>query len=201
MAKKYNDFFAGVETDQNLDESWMKPKGTLKNTNHQVRTTSQTKTLIGVILFFVFFFAVIVIGLIVFTFHGAVSLFESTRDVMTEQVENMNPSILPGTTMPPEIQNLLGNQRLHNAQFSTANGTKAGLFVRNFIDTVIDNNKKVEVGIGYGIYVSVVFNGIEMYDTTELKDIKLVIDNTAYYEVESEYDAEGFICQIIIDEL
>ncbi|MCL1853419.1 MAG: hypothetical protein FWF88_10400 [Peptococcaceae bacterium] len=194
MAKKNNDIFAGFEEGQSLEGNLLQQKETPK-----IKTPKETKnpqTFVKLVIIFTLlgFFAIAGIGIFLFVNSG-VTLINMTNDMINEQREVFDKGI------PSESQNQFGNQRFHNIPFSLASGTKSGILVRTYIDSVIDNNKKVAVGSGYGKFVSVVFNGTETSDTTELKNIKLEIANTANYEVEADYDPEGYIYRIIIDKL
>lgn len=75
------------------------------------------------------------------------------------------------------------------------NGTKSGHSVNNLIDEVSLSNKKEEKH-----KITIIYKDIETQDPEVMKDIKKQLDGWTKYEVSLEYDADGFIYQITIEE-
>lgn len=73
--------------------------------------------------------------------------------------------------------------------------------MNSIIDDVIDNNKQAVLDSASGLIVSVVYNGQELSDPTDLKNLKSSFDKWTDYEVSVEYNNDGYIYQIIIEDI
>jgi len=125
--------------------------------------------------------------------------YANTSGEMTDTVNNMRED---GMTEFEEFSNNMENERdrnNHNFPFVQSAGTKRGTFVSRTIDDVISNNKQVNAGASNGILVSVIFDNKETTDPVELVNIKSSIDTWTDYEVSIEYNGDGYIYQITID--
>ena len=80
-----------------------------------------------------------------------------------------------------------------NFEFTTANGTKADIFVESTLDDIIQSNKT------HDRKVTLVFEGNETTDEDEIIEIKHSLNGD--YEVRKEYDTEGYINKIIVDKI
>ena len=121
--------------------------------------------------------------------------FEDTRDTVNNMRED-------GMAEFENFSNNMENQRdknNHNFPFVQSVGTKVGTFVLHTIDDVISNHKQVNAGASNGILVSVIFDNKETTDPVELVNIKSSIDTWTDYEVSIEYNGDGYIYQITID--
>ena len=80
---------------------------------------------------------------------------------------------------------------IFNFQFVNDNGTKSAFLLESTLDEIIQSNKL------YNRKVTLVYNGKETTDETEIIDIKHSLEGD--YEVSLDYDSEGFIYKIRVD--
>ncbi len=80
-----------------------------------------------------------------------------------------------------------------NNQFIYDNGTKHAIFVTKTLDTIVQSNKTQKKQI------VLVFNQKEVKEEKEIIDIKHSLDGN--YEVSFNYDEDGYINKIIVDEI
>lgn len=82
-----------------------------------------------------------------------------------------------------------------NNTFEIHKGTEFGSSVGRLIDEIITNNKKDKER-----QIKVTFKEITTKDTNEMKGIKKQLDDWTKYEVSFEYDKDGFIYLVTIEE-
>ena len=110
----------------------------------------------------------------------------------TERVDNNSnifneaKNIIDGTDKKMEISQFNGPIKIYN-------GTQMGVGVKSVLDTVITSNKTKENKI------KVKFMEIETENVDEIKNLKQNIDKYTDYEVSFEYDDDGFINEVIIE--
>lgn len=80
-----------------------------------------------------------------------------------------------------------------NFQFTNDNGTKSAFFLKSTLDEIIQSNKI------YDRKVTLVFNGTETTNESEIIDIKHSLDGD--YEVSFNYDEDGYINKIIVNKI
>lgn len=80
-----------------------------------------------------------------------------------------------------------------NFQFVHDNGTKSAFFLASTLDEIIQSNKI------YDRKVSLVFNGNETTDESEIIDIKHSLEGD--YEVSLNYDDDGYINKIVVNKI
>ena len=80
-----------------------------------------------------------------------------------------------------------------NFQFANDNGTKSAFFLKGILDKIIQSNKI------YDRKVTLVFNGTETTNESEIIDIKHSLDSD--YEVSLNYDEDGYINKIIVNKI
>lgn len=80
-----------------------------------------------------------------------------------------------------------------NFQFINDNGTQKAFFLKSTLDEIIQSNKTNDRK------VSLVFNGTETKDESEIINIKHSLDGD--YEVSFNYDDSGYINKIIVDKI
>ncbi len=83
-----------------------------------------------------------------------------------------------------------------NLGFSAANGTKYGASVGYTLDDVISNNKEYPEK-----QIRVIYNEINTQDERAIIDIKHSLKDFSEYEVIINKDKEGFICEVIIEDI
>ena len=125
------------------------------------------------------------------------SMFDKTiekqeNSMNTEGVDNNSnifneaKNIIDGTDKKMEISQFNGPIKIYN-------GTQMGVGVKSVLDTVITSNKTKENKI------KVKFMEIETENVDEIKNLKQNIDKYTDYEVSFEYDDDGFINEVIIE--
>lgn len=85
------------------------------------------------------------------------------------------------------------NKDHFNFQFYGSNGTKNAFLLENTLDEIIQSNKTNDRK------VSLVFNGTETTDESEIINIKYSL--SGIYEVSINYDDTGYINKIIVDKI
>ncbi len=85
------------------------------------------------------------------------------------------------------------NKNHFNFQFYGANGTKNEFLLEHTLDEIVQSNKTNDRK------VSLVFNGTETIEESEIINIKHSLDGD--YEVSINYDDEGYINKIIVDKI
>lgn len=85
------------------------------------------------------------------------------------------------------------NKDHFNFQFYGANGTKNAFFLEHILDDIVQSNKTNDRK------VSLVFNGTETTEESEIINIKHSLDGN--YEVSINYDDTGYINKIIVDKI
>lgn len=125
------------------------------------------------------------------------SMFDKTiekqeNSMNTEGVDNNSnifneaKNIIDGTDKKMKISQFNGPIKIYN-------GTQMGVGVKSVLDTVITSNKTKENKI------KVKFMEIETENVDEIKNLKQNIDKYTDYEVSFEYDDDGFINEVIIE--
>ena len=85
------------------------------------------------------------------------------------------------------------NKDHFNFQFYGSNGTKNAFFLEHILDDIVQSNKTNDRK------VSLVFNGTETTEESEIINIKHSLDGN--YEVSINYDDTGYINKIIVDKI
>lgn len=83
----------------------------------------------------------------------------------------------------------------YNISFEMYQGSKIGSTLKIVLDKVITNNKKEDRKI------TVNYMGIETKDPDEIKDLKKTFDDSDKFEISYEYDENGYIYKVIIENL
>lgn len=82
-----------------------------------------------------------------------------------------------------------------NSGLTYAEGTKATIFVENILDTVVTKNK-----LNKDMLITVVYKKKTTTDVNEIKSIKKSLKQWSEYEVSVDYDDEGYITKITIED-
>ena len=85
--------------------------------------------------------------------------------------------------------------RRFNNDYEMYVGSEYGSSVGRLIDTISTNNKKDEERV-----ITVIYNDVNTQDPEKMKEIKKQLDDWTKYEVSFEYDEDGFIYQVKIEE-
>lgn len=84
---------------------------------------------------------------------------------------------------------------LFNFGFNNCKGTQKGMFLKTYLDDVITSNKTKDRKI------TVKYNETETQEPEEIKSMKQKFNELDDYEVLLDYDEEGFINKIIIENI
>lgn len=82
-----------------------------------------------------------------------------------------------------------------NSGLIYAEGTKATIFVENILDTVVTKNKQNK-----DMLITVVYKKKTTTDVNEIKAIKKSLKQWSEYEVSVDYDDDGYITKITIED-
>lgn len=82
-----------------------------------------------------------------------------------------------------------------NSGLTYAEGTKATIFVENILDTIVTKNK-----LNKDMLITVVYKKKKTTDVNEIKAIKKSLKQWSEYEVSVDYDDEGYITKITIED-
>lgn len=80
------------------------------------------------------------------------------------------------------------NAENFNYDLEVYNGTKDGLEVKSFLDEVVLSNKKNSNHI-----ISVIFNEETITDSNKIIELKMIIDDSAEYEIILDYDKNSYV--------
>ena len=119
------------------------------------------------------------------------------NEEVKEQVGNMF-DIINGaqSQLEDSKKDLEREKEKFNFQFVHAAGTKVGFFVRNTFDDVIKSNKTNKEHL-----VKVKFNKKETTDVEVIKNMKKSLKDQKQYEVSVDYDKDGFVNKITVENI
>ncbi len=83
---------------------------------------------------------------------------------------------------------------IFNNTYSNYNGTTSGFLIRDYLDTIITNNKTNPNHI-----ITVVFEEIKTSNPSEILKIKKLLDDDYNYEVSTDYDKNGYFNLLTIE--
>ena len=86
-----------------------------------------------------------------------------------------------------------------NVPFENWSGTQYGSRIRESFDEIMQNNTKATGENGR--IVTLVFNGKSMTDPAEMGESKKELNDRYKYEKYVEYDSEGYVNKVVIEEL
>ena len=84
----------------------------------------------------------------------------------------------------------------HNAYFELYTGTKPALFVETALDNIISVNKKDKEHM-----VTLVYNDIATTEEVKIKEIKHSLEDFDEYEISIEYDDNGYVNKVILEDI
>ena len=156
--------------------------------------------IIGVICIAIIYLVIVVfVGRFVGQKISTISnIIESTPDIVDEgtnwvstTLDNFN-SIYHNEISEDEDELI---KHSYNISFEMYQGSKIGSTLKIVLDKVITNNKKEDRKI------TVNYMGIETKDPDEIKDLKKTFDDSDKFEISYEYDENGYIYKVIIENL
>ena len=140
-------------------------------------------------------------------FDTALNIINKAADNMEQTDNEINIETNKDTNeMNNEINNVYNQfkeeenkreneQDIRNFNFYVSNGTNNGFFVKSTLDKIITSNKTNERKI------TLKYNGVETQDSDVIKETKKKIDDRKNYEISLDYDSEGYINLITIEDL
>lgn len=140
-------------------------------------------------------------------FDTALNIINKAADNMEQTDNEINIETNKDTNeMNNEINNMYNQfkeeenkreneQDIRNFNFYFSNGTNNGFFVKSTLDKIITSNKTNERKI------TLKYNGVETQDSDVIKETKKKIDDRKNYEISLDYDSEGYINLITIEDL
>ena len=133
------------------------------------------------------------------------NIFGTVTGAIENQMQNngTNNEMMDGIKDVFEgIENEINNQQekkerpdVFNVGFTYAEGTKATIFVENILDTIVTKNK-----LNKDMLITVVYKDKTTTDVDEIKSIKKSLKDWSEYEVSVDYDDEGYITKITIED-
>lgn len=90
----------------------------------------------------------------------------------------------------------MGGSNFHNINFEGSTGTKAAIFVKSTLDDIISANKKDKKHI-----VTLIYNDIVTTDEEKIKEVKYSLKSENDYEVSIEYDDDGYVNKVILEDI
>lgn len=140
---------------------------------------------IPIIIFFV------VILFIIINFF--INFNKTSKSIDNEIEKNNNNSNINNTYK--EIKSKI-NKSSFNSKFETYSGTNAKIFVESILDNVVTNNKKNKE-----MLVTVIYKDKSTTDSEEIIEIKHSLKDRAKYEVKLDYDDDGYVNVVTIEDL
>ena len=84
----------------------------------------------------------------------------------------------------------------HNSEFERYTGSQPKVFLDNVFDHMIALNKRET-----GRTVTLVYKSTSTTDETKIKSIKNSLDKFGFYEVTLEYDEDGYVNKVILEDI
>ena len=125
------------------------------------------------------------------------SLLNKALDQQEDVIDNLNNS--DAESIKDGMENLFGdaankiNKSEFNSKFEFYIGSKSGLQLKRLLDEINTNNKKEDRKI------TVKYLETETQDTTEIKNLKMELNDADKFEVSFEYDKDGYIYEVTIE--
>ena len=134
---------------------------------------------------------------------GIFSIFDGFFDTFNEASQSMQSQYQQNVEqMNQEHQDRVNKHQdeyeknVHNMYFESRTGTKATIFVESILDEINKINKK-----NTGHNVTLVYNNITTTDETEIKNLKHSLEEWGEYEVSIEYDENGYVNKVILEDI
>jgi DNA-directed RNA polymerase subunit RPC12/RpoP len=128
-------------------------------------------------------FVVIFIGVLVFFFtivRSSINRQEESRKQMEERSNKSKEEY---------------NKTTFNTQFAFVSGTKYGSEIKIFLDVIVNSNKVNERK------VSLIYKDEKTIDEDKIINIKHTLKDNEKYEVSTNYDNDGYINEIKVEEI
>lgn len=164
-----------IKLDDNTKEILEKSIGGIKKTRMLI--------IIPAIIVFIAIFAITISSFI---------NFNKTEEDFDDIIENNNNDV---TNTYEEIKTKISKSSF-NSKFETYSGTDAKIFVESLLDNVVTNNKTNK-----DMLVTVIYKEKSTTDPDEIVDIKHSLNDRAKYEVKLDYDDDGYVSTVTIEDL
>jgi len=132
-------------------------------------------------------------------FENIFGIFDKVLDEADKQLgENNNTQNQIGQQFQDTVNQVTQKheKEMFNLTFENRVGTKATIFVKSALDDVNENNKKNTDHI-----ILVVYNDIQTSDEDEIIQIKHGLDEWSKYEVSIDYDQQGYVNKLTIQDI
>ncbi len=138
------------------------------------------------------------------------NIFGTVTDLVNDQLQNNDMNIDGGNVLdgikdtfeeleqqvnPKDEQEEKVNKNVFNIGFTYAEGTQPTIFVENILDKVVTSNKQNK-----DMLITVVYKKTTTTDVDEIKAIKKSLKEWWEYEVSVDYDDEGYVNKITIED-
>ena len=143
---------------------------------------------IGYIAFIVIIL-ILVIGTFIFSGIFAVKIFKQADKVIDSTTEQIGDIDLESEINQQQVDTF-------NREFDSYSGTKRTLYIEKLLDEIVTNNKTNKKHI-----ISVVYQEQETSLTNEIISIKHSLVDGEEYEVIMDYDDNGYINKVTIQEI
>lgn len=141
---------------------------------------------------FVGIIAVIIFGVIIFMF---ISISKSRTNISNKAssfINNLQEQMDNTTTTTTKAT----DPRHFNSSYEFYAGSSYTLFVENLLDKVVTNNKTNKEHI-----LTIIYKDKTTSNPEEIVDIKHSLEDNKEFEVSLDYNDDGYVYQIIIEEL
>lgn len=119
------------------------------------------------------------------------NIFQNANDIINNTIDNIKDF---EENRQNETKDKI-NVNVFNMGFNYAEGTQATIFVEQILDKVVTSNKQNK-----DMLITVVYKNKSTTDVDEIKNIKKSLKDWSEYEVSVDYDLEGYVNKITIED-
>lgn len=185
MKKIKNAQYIGVEDEFVPEDEKYVDESLLGNKEETRKKVGKAAKVMGIGYFAnTIIFLVVFIAIFVFAFMFMGGLFKE----MKNQSSSFNSDF--DATIDEAEKNTF------NMKFEMYEGTESGSGVRNIFDQVVTNNKKNSDKI-----IRVIYNENDTTNPNDIIELKKLLDNSKKYEVILDYDLNGYVNQVTIQDI
>lgn len=130
-------------------------------------------------------------------FITVLTLFINTRSRINKTNKNDNNISEANKTNDTinEVKDKI-SKSFFNSPYESYSGTNPKIFVENILDKAVTNNKTNK-----DMLITVIYNTQETTDPDTIIDIKHSLDKDKKYEVKLDYDEEGYVNKITLEDI
>lgn len=196
---KKNSEYVGVdekyipEDEKYVDESLLGDKEETKKTLKKIAKGIGIGYLVFIIFFIIIFISMLVLFFMIFKTAGG--MFTNVND----RIENFDSSMqrqIDSSQLEMENSKLQIENQYFNSKFEMFSGTKPKMLVSKLLDDVATNNKNNGKNL-----ITVKYNEINTNEPDKVIEIKQSLEQEKQYEVILDYDTNGLVNFITIEDL